>query len=641
MVLSITQNNIYATVNASITPATTAVTTENYGSITTWDTSGVTDMSGLFLGKTTFNSDISEWNVSNVTNMSSMFSGATIFNKDISKWSTGNVTNMNSMFLDASGFNQDLRLWETINIPQVPLDFATSATNFTEYPRWGNYRLNIVGNRFITLFQDSPYTDAGISDVFSLPITTTSTVNTAVKGVYTVEYSVSSAITGLSNPSYAIRYVIVTMPELILSTSWTTQGGDISIITDLSVISCQYSLDGGASWTPVASTGLFTLVEKTYAINEVQVKCTDMEGNIRIIANTTELYIDHTGPTGLDVTFPSSTTPTTMFLVGRGIVNVSLPTDAVSWKYSVNNGYSWKTIVRDSPNSYFLLKEGTYTINAIQVICTDADGNDSDPFFNGSEIILYYGPKVNFVLTALDSLIILNESALIEGSGNTLICDATINLTTTVPAVDLQKTFFYRMGANLPTYIDYYVDTSNWNDFQTTLNPKNGIVGDGGYAANDGVGKDFLRNLAKQLFGTYIGADLFTNEDTIVSEINSSCDVITGEISNLLKHIDLNDGISALLQMDEFNKKFLSDNVLSSSNISREIFNQLKNRAPWRFGDLTTYIYNSTDDGFYKLPILKDDTFSFKLTIHPADSQLRFTGEHLLPRTYKVVLTVS
>ena len=55
----------------------------------------------------------------------------------------------------------------------------------------------------------------------------------------------------------------------------------------------------------------------------------------------------------------------------------------------------------------------------------------------------------------------------------------------------------------------------------------------------------------------------------------------------------------------------------------------------------TEYKYNSTEDGFYKMPILKDDTFSFKITITPAKTQLTFKGEEFKPRTYKVVLTVS
>jgi len=46
---------------------------QSFGHISNWDTSEVTDMSLLFLKKSSFNDDISPWNVSNVTNMRSMF----------------------------------------------------------------------------------------------------------------------------------------------------------------------------------------------------------------------------------------------------------------------------------------------------------------------------------------------------------------------------------------------------------------------------------------------------------------------------------------------------------------------------------------------------------------------------------------
>ena len=44
-----------------------------YGHISSWDTSGVTDMSTLFEEEEEFNDDIGNWDVSNVTDMSGMF----------------------------------------------------------------------------------------------------------------------------------------------------------------------------------------------------------------------------------------------------------------------------------------------------------------------------------------------------------------------------------------------------------------------------------------------------------------------------------------------------------------------------------------------------------------------------------------
>ena len=91
---------------AWITDAT--ATEATYGHISTWETSGVTDMSELFKGASSFNEDISAWDTSGVTAMSSVFSGASSFNQDLSAWDTSGVKTMYAMFYLASAFDQDL-----------------------------------------------------------------------------------------------------------------------------------------------------------------------------------------------------------------------------------------------------------------------------------------------------------------------------------------------------------------------------------------------------------------------------------------------------------------------------------------------------------------------------------------------------
>ena len=79
-------------------------------------TSGITDMSGLFLFERTFNGDISHWDTSDVTAMSNMFRHANAFNQDISRWNMENVTNTDAMLLGASVFNQDISGWNMENV---------------------------------------------------------------------------------------------------------------------------------------------------------------------------------------------------------------------------------------------------------------------------------------------------------------------------------------------------------------------------------------------------------------------------------------------------------------------------------------------------------------------------------------------
>ena len=65
-----------------------------FGRINTWCTAGITDMSYLFDGKSTFNENIGGWDVSSVTEMRGMFSRADAFNQNIGGWDVSSVTDM-------------------------------------------------------------------------------------------------------------------------------------------------------------------------------------------------------------------------------------------------------------------------------------------------------------------------------------------------------------------------------------------------------------------------------------------------------------------------------------------------------------------------------------------------------------------
>jgi len=105
---------------------------KQYGHISDWDVSSVTNMRELFMNKQTFNDDISQWKVSNVTDMKGMFSNASAFNQPIGDWDVSNVTSMVAMFYNASEFDQDLTKWDVdhvINYQSIFLDSGISDTN--------------------------------------------------------------------------------------------------------------------------------------------------------------------------------------------------------------------------------------------------------------------------------------------------------------------------------------------------------------------------------------------------------------------------------------------------------------------------------------------------------------------------------
>jgi abortive infection bacteriophage resistance protein len=102
-----TVGDIYQAVNDWCGDPVTA--TIEYGSISKWNTSLVTNMKALFWMKRDFSEDISKWNVSNVTNTREMFR-ETRFNGNISGWDMSS-----GMFLDTP-FNGNISRWNVSSV---------------------------------------------------------------------------------------------------------------------------------------------------------------------------------------------------------------------------------------------------------------------------------------------------------------------------------------------------------------------------------------------------------------------------------------------------------------------------------------------------------------------------------------------
>ena len=93
---------------------------------------------------------------------------------------------------------------------------------------------------------------------------------------------------------------------------------------------------------------------------------------------------------------------------------------------------------------------------------------------------------------------------------------------------------------------------------------------------------------------------------------------------------------------DEFGNKYLKDDT-STSNISRELFNQLITSAPTRVVDISNSTYNSVKDGFYKMPFMPGAKIYFKVTIQPSGGQILAvpTRTSMTGRSYTVILNVT
>ena len=107
---------------------------DRYGDISAWNTTYVTDMSGLFRGlayRDPFNEALGDWDTRNVTTMCGMFASSSAFNQPLRNWNTSNVVDMSYMFWSAYQFNQPLSTWDTRNVVNMSHMFAR-ASNFNQ-----------------------------------------------------------------------------------------------------------------------------------------------------------------------------------------------------------------------------------------------------------------------------------------------------------------------------------------------------------------------------------------------------------------------------------------------------------------------------------------------------------------------------
>ncbi|MEE2785825.1 MAG: BspA family leucine-rich repeat surface protein, partial [Myxococcota bacterium] len=116
--------------------------------MSTWDTSNVTNMSGLFRDAIAFNADLSGWNTANVVSMGAMFSGATAFNADLSGWNTANVQNMKAMFNGATAFNADLSGWDTSNVTAMGSMFSGATAFNADISGWNTANVQNMSGMF-------------------------------------------------------------------------------------------------------------------------------------------------------------------------------------------------------------------------------------------------------------------------------------------------------------------------------------------------------------------------------------------------------------------------------------------------------------------------------------------------------------
>jgi hypothetical protein len=204
---------------------------------------------------------------------------------------------------------------------------------------------------------------------------------------------------GNEGPAYSQAYTLDIAAPAVPSLALTSDAGSISsdnITNDNSVTvggvetgaTWQYSSNSGSTWSAAqtSATTSFTLAEGTYASGAVQVRQTDVAGNVSgsTNSNTSSWTIDTTLPSapslGLTTDTGSSNTDN---ITSESSVTVSGVEAGATWQYSSDSGITWSASQAAATTS-FTLAQGVYTSSAVQVRQTDIAGNVSTVGSNSS-----------------------------------------------------------------------------------------------------------------------------------------------------------------------------------------------------------------------------------------------------------------
>jgi len=227
-----------------------------------------------------------------------------------------------------------------------------------------------------------------------------------------------------------------------------------------------------------------------------------------------------------------------------------------------------------------------------------------------------------------------------------------------VSATTLKNVFYFYVDQTITSYDNpdlydssftkYFVDVSSWSTtIASDLNPMSYQVTTGAFGNNstDNLGKHFLRYLAQSLFGTYLGVDLFQNEDEVYMDISGkSYTYVYTEVLNKLKKVDKNFGQFgglADIKTDATLGYHMQD-ASGSYNICRTLVRQIAQHpnARERFQALETTYKKDGNDNLFSVPFIAGDSIFYSVMVSPSPTQGQVTGVTILPKKYILKLNV-
>lgn len=252
---------------------------------------------------------------------------------------------------------------------------------------------------------------------------------------------------------------------------------------------------------------------------------------------------------------------------------------------------------------------------------------------------------VNFSLEGLNQTLILDLSGALAGETPATIdasCVAVFNVQTThMKSVFKYEADSFDVNDTDASDIKYYVYMNAW-PATLKLNPVHAhtlsaspmLETAGEVVAEKNLVKhDFVRYLAKSLFNTPHGVDLFSNEDALLTDL-----VQKGAGARLAIDASLNAVNQATAANGSSPNKYSTNALTGASNFSRVLLRQVAQAAPARFHGIADI------SGIHSIPFVDGDSINFKVAIAPATNQQHLTlpGQAAAfdTRVYKIQLNL-
>jgi hypothetical protein len=252
---------------------------------------------------------------------------------------------------------------------------------------------------------------------------------------------------------------------------------------------------------------------------------------------------------------------------------------------------------------------------------------------------------VNFSLEGLNQAFSLDLSGALAGETPATIdasCVAVFNVQTThMKAVFKYEADSFDVNDTDASDIKYYVYMNAW-PATLKLNPVHAhtlsaspILATAGdvVAEKNLVKHDFVRYLAKSLFNTPHGVDLFSNEDALLTDL-----VQKGAGARLAIDASLNAVNQATATNGTAPNKYSTNALTGASNFSRVLLRQVAKEAASRFHGVADI------SGIHSIPFVDGDSINFKVAIAPATNQQHLTLPNQAAafdtRVYKIQLNL-